>query len=89
MAEKEGSFSSTSATLWALKEQVKRDLENGTAQEHLVPYSVVLAYAEQAVDEEVEPLRAKIRRQYYIMWFTRGIGAFASFAAGWVLALSI
>lgn len=48
------------STLWALRAQVKRDVENGTDQEKLVPYGIVLAYAEQAVEEAVTPLKDRI-----------------------------
>ena len=51
---REGHYPGPGATLWALRWQVKRDVENGTDRKHLVPYGIVLAYAEQAVDEERE-----------------------------------
>jgi hypothetical protein len=49
------------ATLWALRMQVKCDLENGTQQLKQVPYGVVLAYAEQAVREVQEELYPRIK----------------------------
>ncbi|MCH8243851.1 MAG: hypothetical protein IH897_14745, partial [Planctomycetes bacterium] len=52
----------TGPTLWQLRVQVKRDRENATDRQKLVPYSVVLAYCEQVGEESVKYLNVKLAR---------------------------
>ena len=53
----------TGPTIWALRLQVKRDVENAVDQQKLVPYGVVLAYAEQVGQEAVAYLHMRLERQ--------------------------
>ena len=51
----------TGPTLWALRQQVRRDVENGRQRE--VSFGIVLAYAEQAVDEAVAYLHTRMEQR--------------------------
>lgn len=69
-------------TLWSLRMQVKRNLENGI--EEKVPYGIVLAYAEQAAEEAAEPLIERIRAYKFRLVYVAS--AFTAFGAllGWL-----
>jgi len=79
----------TGATLWALRLQVKRDVENGLDHQKLVPYSVVLAYAEQVGQEAVKYLGAKMRRQAEHLFATRVLCALLALVAGVATATAV
>ena len=51
----------TGPTLWALRQQGRRDVENGRQRE--VSFGIVLAYAEQAVDEAVAYLHTRMEQR--------------------------
>ena len=71
----------TGATIWALRLQVKRDIENATDQQKLVPYGVVLAYCEQVGAEAVEIMEARKEKQYNTLINTRILCALLALVA--------
>lgn len=78
----------TGATIWFLRLQVKRDIENAVDQQKLVPYSVVLAYCEQVGEETVEYITAKIEKQATILGATRVLCALLAVVVVIVLVAS-
>ncbi len=75
----------TGPTLWALRQQVRRDVENGRQRE--VSFGIVLAYAEQAVEEAVAYLRMEQRAAAFTSKFI-AMSAFA-FAIGIATGLAL
>ncbi len=68
------------ATLWALRQQVRRDVENGRQRE--VSFGLVLAYAEQAVDEEREYRNGLFAKQAKHLLFAGILFGMIAFALG-------